>query len=381
MMEQYSVIGKPVPRVDALEKVIGDAKYAADYSLPGMLWCKVLRSPHPHARILNIDTAAAEALPGVKAVCTGKDFNGWTWGFMPQTRDEPPLAVGKVRYLGEAVAAVAAVDEDTAEEAAGLIRVDYEELPGVFDSEEAMKPGAPAVHDYVQNNRSWEFHMDFGDVEKAFADSDIVREDRFETGRVLTGYLEPPAAVAVYDSSGITLWGAKQSPYFVYRHMAACFNLPLNKIRIIQPFIGAGFGGTTNDSVAGDFCSVLFSKWTGKPVKFVYSMEEVLKTARRRHNFIIYSKMGMKKDGTLTAIQQKAIAEGGAYTAIGPLTLYLSGALTTLPYKLPNFRYDAYRIFTNHPVGAAMRGHGTTHTRFAAEIQMDMIAEELGIDP
>ncbi len=380
-MQECSIIGKPIPRVDALDKVTGGGKYAADFSFPGMLWCKILRSPHPHAKILKIDTSRAESHSGVKAVCTGKDFHGWTWGFMPQTRDEPPLAVGKARYLGEAVAAVAAVDEETAEEAAGLIHVDYEELPGVFDPEEAMKPGAPAVHDYVQNNRSWEFHMDFGDVEKAFADSHMVREDRFETGRVLTGYLEPPAAVAMYDSSGITLWGAKQSPYFVYRHMAACFGLPLNKIRIIQPFVGAGFGGTKNDSVAGDFCSVLFSKWTGRPVKFVYSMEEVLKTARRRHNFIIHSKMGMKKDGTLLALQQKAIAEGGAYTAIGPLTLYLSGAMTTLPYKLPNFRYDAYRIFTNHPVSAAMRGHGATHTRFAAEIQMDMLAEELGIDP
>jgi 4-hydroxybenzoyl-CoA reductase subunit alpha len=300
---------------------------------------------------------------------------------MPQTRDEPPLAVDKVRYLGEAVAAVAAVDEATAEEGAELIRVEYEELPGVFDPEEAMKPGAPAVHDYVQNNLSWEFHMDFGDVEKGFAESDIVREDRFETGRVLTGFLEPPAAVALYDSNGITMWAAKQSPYFVYRHMAACFNLPLNKIRIIQPLIGAGFGGTKNDSVAGDFCSVLFSKWTGRHVKFVYSLEEVFTTARRRHNMIVFSKMGMKKDGTLMALQHKVIAEGGAYTAIGPLTMYLTGAMTTLPYKLPHFKHDAYRIFTNHPVSAAMRGHGVTHTRFAAEIQMDMLAEELGIDP
>jgi len=380
-MEEYSVIGKPIPRVDAVEKVTGAAKFAADFSFPGMLWCKILRSPYAHARILNIDTSRAERLPGVKAVCTGKNFNGWTWGFMPQTRDEPPLAVDKVRYMAEAVAAVAAIDEETAEQATELIRVDYEELPGVFDPEEAMKPGAPVIHDYVQNNQSWEFHMDYGDVDKAFGESDIVREDRFETGKVVTGYLEPPSAVAMYDANGITLWGAKQSPYFVYRHLAACFNLPLNKIRVIQPFVGAGFGGTKNDSVAGDFCSVLFSKWTGRPVKFAYSMEEVLTTARRRHNMIVFSKMGMKKDGTLLALQQKIIAEGGAYTAIGPLTMYLTGAMTTLPYNLPNFRHDAYRIFTNHPVSAAMRGHGVTHTRFAAEIQMDMIAEELGIDP
>ena len=367
--------------MDAREKVTGEAKYAADYTMDGMLWCKILRSPYPHAKIKSIDTSKAEKLIGVKAVCTGKDFNGWTWGWMPKCRDEPPLAVEKVRYFGEAVAAVAAIDEDTAEEATKLIKVEYEEIPGVFDPEEAMKEGAPVVHDYVENNLSWDFHMDFGDVEKAFSESDIVREDRFETGRVITGYLEPPAAVAVYNSSGITIWAAKQSPYFVYRHLAACFKLPLNRVRIIQPFIGGGFGGTKNDSLAGDFCSVYLSKLTGKPVKFVYNMEEVLTTCRRRHNMIIYNKTGMKKDGTLTAMQSRVIADGGAYTAIGPLTMYLTGAMSTLPYKLPNFKHDAYRIFTNNPIGAAMRGHGATHTRYAAELQMEMMAEELGIDP
>jgi 4-hydroxybenzoyl-CoA reductase alpha subunit len=380
-MEDYSVIGKWVPRIDGRVKATGEAKFAADYEMPGMLWCKILRSPYPHAKILNIDTSRAERLTGVKAVCTGKDFGGWTWGWMPKTRDEPPLAIGKVRYLAEAVAAVAAVDEDTAEEATELIQVEYGELPGVFDPEDAMKESAPQIHDHAEKNVSWEFHMDFGDVEKAFAGSDLVREDRFETGRVITGYLEPPAAVAYWDSSGITIWAAKQSPYFVYRHLAACFKLPLNKVRVIQPFIGGGFGGTKNDSLAGDFCSVLFSKMTGKPVKFVYSMAEVLMTCRRRHNMIVYNKMGMKKDGTITAMQSRVIADGGAYTAIGPLTMYLTGCMSTLPYKLPNFKHDAYRIFTNNPIGAAMRGHGVTHTRFAAEIQMEMMAEELGIDP
>ncbi len=157
--------------------------------------------------------------------------------------------------------------------------------------------------------------------------------------------------------------------------------MPLNKVRVIQPFIGGGFGGTKNDSLAGDFCSVLFSKRTGKPVKFVYTMEEVLMTCRRRHNMIVFNKMGMKKDGTITAMHSRVIADGGAHTAIGPLTMYLTGCMSTLPYKLPNFKHDAYRIYTNNPIGAAMRGHGVTHTRFAAELQMEMMAEELGIDP
>ncbi len=381
-MKEYSVIGKRVPRIDAKEKVMGQAKYAADYSLPDMLWCKVLRAPFPHARILNIDTKKAERLPGVKTVITGKDFGGWTWGFMATTRDEPPLAVDKVRFLYEGVAGVAAIDEDIAEEACNLIKVDYEELPGVFDPEEAMKKGAPVIHDYRPDNISVEYHWNFGDIEKAFAESYLVREDKFANGKVLTGFLEPPASLAYYDPAGhITVWAAKQSPYFHYRHLAACFGLPLSKIRVVQPFIGGGFGGTKNDSVAGDLCAVMLSKKTGKPVKFVYTMSEVLTTCRRRHNMIIYNKMGMNKDGILTAIESRVIGNGGAYTAIGPLTMFLTGYATTLPYKLTNYKYDCWRVFTNNPVSAAMRGHGFIHTRWACDVQMEMMAEELGIDP
>ena len=383
-MSDYSVIGKSVPRVDALEKVTGKGKYAADFNLPGQLWCKLLRSPYAHARILNIDTSEAEKLNGVKGVLTAKDFKGWKWGWMPQTRNEAPLAIDKVRMYGEAVAAVCAIDEATAEEACGLIKVDYEPLPSVHDPEEAMQAGAPSVYDNVENNLSWDFHMDYGDVEKGFREADLVHEDRFETGRVNTGFLEPPSSVAVWDSSSptatITVYAAKQSPYFHYRHLASCFGLPLSKVRVVQPLIGGGFGGTKNDSVSADFCVVLFSKRTGKPVKFVYTMEEVILSCRRRHNCVVINKMGMKKDGTITALQSKVIADGGAYTAIGPLTMYLTGCMSTLPYKLPNFKHDAYRIFTNNPVGAAMRGHGVTHTRFAAETQMEMMAEELGLD-
>jgi 4-hydroxybenzoyl-CoA reductase alpha subunit len=381
-MADFSVIGKRLPRVDAREKVTGAAKYAADYSLPDMLWCKLVRSPYAHARIVNIDTSRVEKLPGVKGIVTARDFGGWTWGWMPATRDEHPLAEDKVRYMAEAVVGIAAIDEDTAEEACDLVKVDYDELPGVFDPEEAMKDGAPKVHDYVKNNISVEYHWNFGDVEKAFAESDIVREDRFRTSRATKGYTEPPAILAYYDPTGyITVWASKQSPYFHYRHLSACFKLPLSRIRVIQPFVGGGFGGTKNDSLSGDFCAVLLSKMTGKPVKYVETMEEELTTSRRRHNLVVYSKMGVKKDGTLTAIHHRIVADGGGYTAVGPLSIYLAGFATTLPYKLPNFKFDAYRVFTNNPINAAMRGHGITHTRFAAEIQMEMIAEELGIDP
>ncbi|MDP6175867.1 MAG: hypothetical protein QGF09_17025, partial [Rhodospirillales bacterium] len=184
-----NLIGKRLPRVDAPEKVNGDAKFAADFGLPGMLWCKVLRSPHAHARIVSIDASRALALPGVRDVITGEDFNGWSWGFVPESRDETPLAVGKVRYYAEGVASVSADDEETAEEACGLIQVEYEVLPGIFDAEEAMKEDAPQVHDYAKGNISWDFHMDYGDIEQGFAEADLVREDRYQTARTLTGFL------------------------------------------------------------------------------------------------------------------------------------------------------------------------------------------------
>lgn len=381
-MTEFNIIGTRVPRVDGKYKVMGQAKYAADYSLPGMLWCKVARLPVAHARILNIDTSKAERLPGVRAIVTAGDFKGWTWGFMANTRDEPPLAMDKVRYYREAVAGVAAIDEDIAEEACDLIKVDYEELPGVFDPEEAIQEGAPVVHDYRPNNVSVEYHWNFGDVEKAFSESYLVTEDRFRTSRATKGYLEPPASLAYYDPAGsITVWAAKQSPYFHYRHLAQCFGLPLSRIRVVQPYIGGGFGGTKNDSVAGDFCAVMLSKITGKPVKFVYSQEEELTLSKRRHSMIVYNKMGMTKEGLITAVESRVVADGGAYTAVSPLTMYLTGCATPLPYKLPNYKYDAYRAFTNNPICAAMRGHGVTHTRFACEVQMEMMAEKLGLDP
>ena len=379
---EYSVIGRPMPRVDARAKATGQAKYAADIELPDMLWGKVKRSPYAHARILNIDTSKAERLPGVKAVTTGKDFGGFKWGWIGTTRDEEPLAVTKVRYIYEGVAAVAAIDEDIAEEACELIEVEYEPLPGLFDPFEAMQEGAPLVHEDRPQNICQEYHWNFGDVEKAFAESYLVREDNFKTPRMAKGYIEPPAVVAHWDSPDhLTVWIAKGSPYFPYRILARCFNLPLNKVRVIQPFIGADFGGTKNDMVNGDFAAVMLAKKTGKPVRIVYTQFEELTTCLRRHPVWITIKTGVTKDGILNAIQTRLVADGGAYTRMSPLSLYLMGCCMTLPYKLTNFKTDAYCIFTNNPSSAAMRGHGIYHTRFAADVQMDMIAEELGLDP
>ncbi len=380
-MTEYSVIGKRLPRVDGIVKATGDAKYAADFSLPGMLYGKILRSPLPHARIVKVDTTLAERLPGVRGVLTGKDFGGFRRGVLPTTRDEEALALDKVRYIGEGVAAVAAIDEDIAEEALDLIQVEYDELPAVFDPFEAMKDGAPQLHDHVKNNMSWECHYHFGDVEKGFSESDHIREDRFSTGRVLHGFLEPHAIVADYQPSrGITAWASKMCPYFLWRHLGLTLGLPLDKVRVIQPFVGAGFGGK-NDSFDIDFSAALLSKKTGRPVKMVWSQKELLTAGRRRHTMFMDIKTGVKRDGTLVALECRAVADGGAYTCTGPITMYLAGVMLGVPYRLPNLKFDGLRVYTNKPVGVALRGHGAAHTRFAADVQLDMIAEDLGIDP
>ncbi len=380
-MKEYSVLGKRLPRVDGIPKATGDGKYAADISMPGMLWGKLLRSTQAHAKILNIDTTRAQRLPGVKAVITGKDLGGFTYGFMPITRDETPLCPDKVRFMGEELAAVAAIDEDTAEEALELIKVEYEPLPAVFDPDEAMAPGAPQIHEHAPGNISLHYKMNFGDVEKGFKESDYIYEDRFRTPRVYHAMLESHAMLAKWESNGhLTVWASKQSPYFMYRILAAAFDLPQNRVRVIQPYIGAGYGAK-NDAFPLDFAACVLARKTGKPVKIVYSLKEMLTSSRRRMSFTIDLKTGVKKDGTIMARDCRVVGDGGAYTLIGPITMYLAGALMTLPYKIRNLRYDGLRIYTNLPASSAHRGHGLAHTHFAGELQLDMIAEELGIDP
>jgi 4-hydroxybenzoyl-CoA reductase subunit alpha len=379
---EYSVIGKPIPRVDARLKATGQARYAADLEEANMLWGYVKRSPHAHARILNIDTTKAERLPGVKAVITGKDFNGFKWGWSRPTRDEEPLATTKVRYLYEGVAAVAAIDEDIAQEACDLIEVEYEPLPGVFDPFEAMKEGAPLVHEDRPGNICVEYHWNFGDVDKAFAESYLVREDTFQTPRMAKGYIEPPAALAHWPNPNrVVFQGAKGSPYFPYRILANCFNLPLSNVRIITPFIGCDFGGTKNDMTNGDFSVVMLAKKAGRPVKIVSTQFDALTTDLRRHPMWVTIKTGVTKDGVITAIHNKIVSDGGAYTRMSPLTHFLTGICMGLPYHLPSFKHDVTCYFSNNASSAAMRGHGIYHTRFAADVQMDMMAEELGIDP
>jgi 4-hydroxybenzoyl-CoA reductase alpha subunit len=381
-VHDYSIIGTCVPKKDGWLKATGEAKYADDLFLHGMLHGKLLRSPHPHAKIAHIDVSSAAKLPGVRSVVTGKDFPGIKYGNMPQTRDYLPLAIDKVRYIGEEVAAVAAIDEDIAEEALDLIRVEYEPLPAVFDPEAAMLPGAPQLHEHAPSNISSQSAFHFGDVDKGFADSDYIREDIFETQPIKQGMLEPHACIGLWDNTGkITLWASKQSPYVVWRQLAMGLGIEPNKIRLIQTFVGGGFSGGKQEAMPMDFCAVLLSKNSGRPVKFVHAMDEVLTIGHMRHPMKIWLKTGVKKDGTLLAEYCKIIANGGAYSSIGQLSMYIPGAMLNLPYRLPNVKYEACRVYTNNGFCGALRGHTIPQICFGREAQIDTIAEELRLDP
>jgi 4-hydroxybenzoyl-CoA reductase alpha subunit len=381
MTRDYVNIGKRLPRVDAIVKATGEAKYAGDLFLPGMLHGKILRSPYPHARILHIDTSKAKRRSGVCAVVTAEDTIGFKAGGISAQGDEPYLALEKVRFIGNAVAAVAAIDQETAEEALDLIQVEYEELPAVVDPVAAMEEDAPLIHDHAPRNISFKTDLSYGDVDKGFQECDYVREDRFETTPIRHGFLEPHAALAHWDHSGrLCFWGSKQSPYFTYRNLAKALNIPLSHVRVIQPYIGGGFGGK-NEMFDVDFSAALLSRKTGKPVKIVVSQEEVLFAYRQRHPTVIDLKTGFKKDGTIRALEARIIADGGAYLSIGALSLYLMCAFFCLPYRLPNMRAKGYRVYTNTQPSCAMRGHGVPQSRFAAEVQLDLAAREMGIDP
>jgi 4-hydroxybenzoyl-CoA reductase alpha subunit len=381
MKRDYVNIGKRLPRVDGVVKATGEAKYAGDLSLPGMLHGKMLRSPYPHARILHIDTDKAKRLSGVHAVVTGKDTSGFKAGGISAQGDEPYLALDKVRFIGDAVAAVAAIDEETAEEALDLIRVEYEQLPAVVDPLAAMDEDAPLIHKHAPRNISFKTDLSYGNVDKAFGRCDYVREDRFETAPIRHGFLEPHAALAVWDHSGqVSFWGSKQSPYFTYRNLSKALNIPLSKVHVIQPYIGGGFGGK-NEMFNVDFSAALLSRKTGKPVRIVVSQQEVLFAYRQRHPTVIDLKTGLKKDGTILALEAQIIADGGAYLSIGALSLYLMCAFFCMPYRLPHMRAKGYRVYTNTQPSCAMRGHGVPQSRFAAEVQLDIAAKEMGLDP
>jgi 4-hydroxybenzoyl-CoA reductase alpha subunit len=383
-MTKYSVIGTRVHRVDGPDKVTGMAKYTFDMVLPNMLHGKILRSPYPHARILHIDTSQAEALVGVKAVVTGKDTLGkkqGIWRRFPELCDEEMLCRSKVRYIGDPVAAVAAVDEETAEAALDLIEVEYEPLPAVFDPLEAIKEDAPQVHEGVELNINVTRHIEWGDVDEAFLHCDHIREDHFRCSSQAHVCMETHDAIASFDHGGkLTVWTSTQAAYYMQVLLAGMLGLRENDVRVIKPPTGGGFGSKFELDCAQFIASVLSMKLC-RPVKIVFTREEEFTATKRRTPMLYYSKLGAKKDGTLLAKEVRVITEGGAYTSMGATALYLTGFFSSFPYKYPNYRYDGYRAYTNTEPSSAMRGFGAPQAVFVGEGQLDMMAEDLGIDP
>ncbi|MDP6179019.1 MAG: molybdopterin-dependent oxidoreductase, partial [Desulfatiglandales bacterium] len=384
-MPDFSVIGQRVPPIDGKPKATGAAKFTVDIQLPGMLYGKILRSLHPHAKVLDVNTEKAKRLKGVRAVITGADAPKRKFGVftsLPQTQDESVLAFDKVRYIGDQIAAVASTDEGVSEEALDLIAVESEVLPPLFDPVEAMKPGAPLIHEGVERNISRETRFQHGDVDQAFKDAHYVREDTFETQPVAHCAFEVHASVAHWDQTGkITLWSSTQSPFKIAETLSYVLNIPLNRIRVINSFVGGGFGSKSDGLFPIDICAILLSQKTGWPVKIVNTREEEFCTTRRRHPFIISLKTGVKRDGTLLAVESKAIADNGAYNSWGPAIIGRAGVQLIMAHRLENIRYEGYHVYTNNLAGGAMRGWGNFQMRFSFGSQLDMIAEDLGIDP
>jgi len=389
---KYTAIAKRIPRADSMAKVTGEARYTADISLPNMLWGKILRSPLPHAKILNIETNKAERVPGVKAVVTSKDAPDVMYGVL--VKDQTLFARQKVRYIGEPVAAVAATDKDIAEEALELIEVEYEELPAVFDPVEAMKEGAPIIHEHLQQyavELSWWQPIRWGnvcslikirqgDVQKGFEESDHILEDTFKTKCVHQCYMETHASLANFDASGrVTIWATSLAPFFSQLRVSKVLNIPMTKIRFISPTLGASYGGKYDDFIV-PHC-VLLSKKAKRAVKMVMSREEEFMAGTPRHPCIAELKTGVKKDGTLVARQIKLIYDTGAYADVGPMMVSFAMTFARGPYKIPNVFIDAYCVYTNKVVSGSFRGWGTPQVVYPSEAQMDSIAERIGMDP
>ncbi|MFA5060313.1 MAG: molybdopterin cofactor-binding domain-containing protein [Candidatus Omnitrophota bacterium] len=384
--EYINPVGKSVPKIDGKGIVTGQIKYVFDVSFPNMLVGKMIRSPHPHARIISIDTSKAEKLPGVKAIVTAKDTHGIKFGsneyFFPHTVDQQALEGDKVRYIGDEIGAVAAIDEETAEKAISLIDVQYEVLPAVFDMVEAMKPGAPQIHT-AMNNIAVILPVNFGNVERALKESDYVREDVFYSQAAAHCAMEPHVCVGQFEnfSNKITLWSSSQAPFKCREALAKCLKMDLNDVRVIKLAVGGGFGGKL-EMLPMDFASCLLSKKCGGlPVKITYTREEEFAFSRRKHGMLYKLKSGVKKDGTLMAISGEVIADGGAYCSYGPTVMAAAIMRTFMVYKIKNFRINGYRVYTNNPISGAIRGFGGVQSGFSIESHMDLLAEGIGMDP
>jgi len=375
------VVGRPYAKVDGAAKVTGQTKFADDVMLPRMLHCKLLRSKIAHAKIRSIDISKALAAPGVVAIATGKDLPT-PFGILPVSQDEHALCTDRVRFVGDPVAAVAAVDEDAAFDALDLIAVDYEPLPPVGSIDDGLAPAATPIHDYGdQANIHKLVSMEFGDTEQGFARADRVYEDLFFYEGNTHLPLEQHAAVADFGPDGkLTLWSSTQTPHYVHRALAKVLEMPPAKIRVIATPNGGGFGGKS-DPFNHEIVVAHLSRVTGRPVKICLTREEVFYCHRGRHPTLMKVRTGVKKDGAITAMHFQTVLDGGGYGSYGVASTYYTGALQTVTYKVPTYRFDGARVFTNKPPCGPKRGHGTPQPRFALEVQLDKIACDLAIDP
>jgi 4-hydroxybenzoyl-CoA reductase alpha subunit len=376
-----NVVGKPFRKVDARAKCTGQTKFADDIVLPRMLACKILRSHEPHALIKSIDTSKALALPGVLAVITGKDLP-ISYGILPVSQDEHALCIDKVRFIGDPVAAVAAIDEDVAFDAMNLIEVEYERLNTISSIEEALLIDEPRIHEYGDGgNVHKKVSLEFGDVEQGFAEADLIREDNFFYEGNTHLPMEQHAAVAYYDTDQkLTLWSSTQTPHYVHRALTKVLEMPASHIRVIATPNGGGFGGKS-DPFNHEVVVCKLSMITGRPVKNTLTREEVFYCHRGRHPVLMQVKTGVKKDGAITAMHFKSFLDGGAYGSYGVASTFYTGALQTVTYDVPRYKFQGVRVFTNKPPCGPKRGHGTPQPRFALEVQLDKIAEELKLDP
>ncbi len=372
MSSDFTVVGKRHPRPEGRAKVTGSARYASDYYLPGMLYLKFVRSPHPHARVVAIDASKALALPGVKAVLTAKDMPAYRWN------PSKPLLTDVARFVGDEVAVVAAVDEDTAAEAARLVRVDYQPLPFVLDAEESMQPAAPKLFPEGNLVGGAPVVVSRGDMEKGFAEADLVYEARYRTGLLQHATAETKVSVAQWENGKLTIWDSTQGPFNVQQAVARALKLPMSKVRVTCDVAGGGFGDKGGPARPNIMAAIVARK-TGRPVRVELDRDEYYLAGSHRFPVTSYLKYGVKKDGTLTAVQAKLVADTGAYGRFAAA----EGSMQVMMYvyRCPNMRGEAYSVHTNNPECGAMRCVGHPQATFAQEVHMDIIAEKLGMDP
>jgi 4-hydroxybenzoyl-CoA reductase alpha subunit len=375
------VVGTPVLKVDGLAKCAGTLRYADDIVLPRMIVCKIHRAPLPHARILKVDTSRASAMPGVLAVLTGRDLP-IPFGILPVSQDEHALCLDRVRFVGDPVAAVAAVDEDVAFDAMNAIEVEYERLEPVMSIEEAIGKQAPPIHDYGDDgNIHKRVALEFGDVERGFREADEIFEDVFYYEGSTHLPMEQHAAVAQVEPDGrLTVWSSTQTPHYVHRALAKVLAMPPAHIRVIATPNGGGFGGKS-DPFNHEIVVAKLALATGRPVKVTLTREEVFYCHRGRHPVLMQVRTGVKRDGSIAAMHFRSFLDGGGYGSYGVASTYYTGALQTVTYPIAHYKFEGLRCFTNKPPCGPKRGHGTPQPRYALEVQIDKIAERLGIDP